>query len=102
MGAIFIVTSAAGPHRDRSKGTREQPYWEEHATFIDQLVDEGFIALGGPLPDEGGAVLIVRAASEAAVRDRLGNDPWYAHQILALQSIRRWDIFIDRWEATAL
>ena len=99
MGSTFIVTSAAGASRDHAKGTREQPYWDEHAAFIDQLVEEGFILLGGPLPDEGGAVLVVRAGSEAAVRDRLGRDPWYAHGILALHSVRRWDIFIDQWVA---
>jgi len=31
----FIVISSAGPNRHPSKGTREQPLWDEHATFID-------------------------------------------------------------------
>jgi uncharacterized protein YciI len=100
MGSTFIVMSAAGPNRDHAKGTRDQPYWDEHAAFIDNLVEEGFIMLGGPLPDEGGAVLVVRAGSETEVRDRLGPDPWYGHGILTLQSVRRWEIFIDRWKAT--
>ena len=99
MGSTFIVMSAAGSNRDHAKGTRDQPYWDEHAAFIDQLVEEGFIMLGGPLPDEGGAVLVVRADSEAEVRDRLGRDPWYVHGILTPQSVRQWDIFIDRWVA---
>ena len=71
MELTYIVTSVSGANRDLAKGTREQRYWDEHAVFIDRLVAEGFIALGGPLPDEGGAVLVVRAASEAAVRERL-------------------------------
>ena len=96
MGSTFIVMSAAGSNRDHAKGTCEQPCWDEHAAFIDQLVQGGFIMLGGPLPDEGGAVLVVRAGSETEVRDRLGPDPWYVHGILTLQSVRRWDIFIDR------
>ena len=99
MGSTFIVTSAAGANRDLAKGSREQAYWDEHAVFIDQLTDEGFIVLGGPLPDEGGATLVVRADSEAEVRDRLRHDPWYVNEILALQSVRRWEIFIDRWAA---
>jgi uncharacterized protein YciI len=97
MGSTFLVTSAAGASRDHAKGTREQPYWDEHAAFIDQLVAEGFIALGGPLPEEGGAVLVVRAGSETEVRDRLGPDPWYEQGILALEGVRRWEIFVDRW-----
>ena len=48
----FIVISSAGPNRHPSKGTREQPLWDEHATFIDKLVDEGFIFMGGPLVNE--------------------------------------------------
>ena len=100
MGSTFIVTSAAGSNRDHSRGAREQPYWDEHTAFIDQLVDEGFIVVGGPLPDEGGAVLVVRADSEEAVRDRLRHDPWYVHGILAPPNVRRWDIFVDRWVAT--
>jgi uncharacterized protein YciI len=100
MGSTFLVTSAAGANRDPAQGTREQPYWDAHAAFIDDLVAEGFIMLGGPLPDEGGAVLVVRADSEAAVRERLRHDPWYVHGILALQSVRRWEIFIDRRVAT--
>ena len=99
MGSTFIVVSAAGSNRDHAQGTRDQPYWNEHAAFIDNLVEEGFIMLGGPLPDEGGAVLVVRANSEAEVRDRLASDPWYVHGILTPQSVRRWDIFIDRWVA---
>ena len=94
---MFLVMSVGGANRDLAKSTREQPYWDEHAVFIDQLVAEGFIALGGPLPDEGGAVLVVRADSETAVRDRLARDPWYVHEILQLQSVRRWEIFIDCW-----
>ena len=34
---IFIVTSTAGPNRDLSKDTREQPFWDDHAAFIAHL-----------------------------------------------------------------
>jgi uncharacterized protein YciI len=92
----FLVLSAAGPHRDLAKGTREQAYWDQHAEFIDALVDDGFVMLGGPLPDEGGALMVVYAGSEAEVRERLATDPWYVNGILELVSIKRWDIFIDQ------
>ena len=92
----FIVLSTAGVHRDLSKGAREQPFWDEHAAFIDGLVDEGFILMGGPLVDEGGGMLIVHADDEDAVRAKMSHDPWYHQQILDLVSIKRWDIFIDK------
>ena len=94
--STYVVISRAGPNRDLSKGTREQAFWDEHAKFIDALVVEGFILMGGPLADEGGALLIVNAEDDCAVRDKLELDPWYQREILALESIRRWQIFIDR------
>jgi uncharacterized protein YciI len=94
MSKTFVVLSVAGPHRDLTKGTREQPLWDEHAQFINGII-EGFILMGGPFEDEGGAMLIVRAETADEVREKLKPDPWYAHGILQLQNIRRWDIFID-------
>ncbi len=91
----FVVISSAGPNRDFSKDTREQPFWGEHAAFIDALVDEGFILMGGSLVDEGGSLLIVNAEDENEVREKLKNDPWRQQGILKLESVKRWQIFID-------
>jgi uncharacterized protein YciI len=96
MKNTFIAISSAGPNRDQSKGTREQPFWDEHAAFIDQLVADGFVLMGGPLVDEGGALLIVNAEDEEQVREKLKNDPWFGQGILKLESVKRWQIFIDK------
>ena len=100
MKNVFIAISSAGPNRDRSKPTREQPFWDEHASFIDQLVAEGFILMGGPLVDEGelpqGALLIVNAEDENEVREKLKDDPWFEKGILKLETVKRWQIFIDQ------
>ena len=95
MKNTFLAFSSAGPNRDFSKDTREQPFWDEHAAFIDQLVEDGFILMGGPLIDEGGSLLIINAEDENEVRDKLKNDPWMQHGILKLESVKRWQIFID-------
>ncbi len=91
----YIVISRAGAHRDLSKDSRQQPFWDEHAAYIDRLVAEGFIVMGGPLVDEGGAMLILQGTDEDGVREKLRTDPWYEHDILRLESIARWQIFID-------
>lgn len=98
MKNLFVVISSAGPNRDPSKGTREQRFWDEHAKFIDQLVDDGFILMGGPLVDEGGAMLIFNAEDENEVTTKLRNDPWAEHGILKLEGVKRWQIFIDQWK----
>jgi uncharacterized protein YciI len=95
MKNAFVAISSAGPNRDLSKGTREQPLWDEHAAFIDQLVADGLILMGGPLVDEGGSLLIFNADDENEVREKLKNDPWSEHGILTLESVKRWQIFID-------
>jgi uncharacterized protein YciI len=95
MKKTFVTISSAGPNRDPSKATGEQPLWDQHATFIDQLVAEGFILMGGPLVDEGGAMLIVSADDEDEVLEKLKNDPWFERDILKLESVKRWEIFID-------
>ncbi len=95
MQEAFIVYSTAGPNRDLSKGMREQVHWDQHAEFIDSLVAEGFLRLGGPLPDEHGALIIVSAENETEVREKLKIDPWYQHGILRIESIKRWEILID-------
>jgi uncharacterized protein YciI len=99
MKNTFLAFSSVGPNSDPSKGTREQPFWDDHAAFIDQLVDKGFVLMGGPLLDEAGmpqgALLIVNAGDEDEVREKLKNDPWFQRGILKLESIKRWQIFID-------
>ena len=102
MKDTFVAISSAGPNRDLSRGTRDQPFWDEHAAFIDRLVGESSILMGGPLVDEAGmpqgALLIVNAEDENEVREKLKNDPWFEHGILKLESIKRWQIFIDQWK----
>jgi len=99
MKNTFVTLSSAGPNHDPSKRTREQPFWDEHVVFIDRLVDEGFISMGGPLVDKAGmphgALLIVRAEDESEVRGTLKNDPWFVRGILKLETVQRWEIFID-------
>jgi uncharacterized protein YciI len=99
MKNTFVAISSVGPNRDQSKGTREQPFWDEHAAFIDQLVDEGFILMGGPLVGRDGrpegSLLIVNAQDENEAKEKLKNDPWFERGILKLESIKRWEIFID-------
>jgi uncharacterized protein YciI len=96
MKNTFVVISSAGPNRDLSKGTGEQPFWDEHAEFIDRLVAEGFILMGGPLVDEGGSLLFFNTEDENEVREKMKNDPWLKHGIPKQESIKRWQIFIDQ------
>src|SRR5947209_20517301 len=95
----FIVISSAGPNRHPSKGTREQPLWDEHATFIDKLVDEGFIFMGGPVVNAAGlthrALLIVKAEDQNEEREKVKRDHWFTHGITQLEIVKSVQVFID-------
>jgi uncharacterized protein YciI len=74
---------------------REQDGWDEHAAFMDGLVEDGFIILGGPLEGDRETLHVVDAASEKAVRARFAEDNWAANGMLSVRSVERWTILLD-------
>jgi uncharacterized protein YciI len=92
---MFLLTlRRSGPQWDPSKELEEQSDWPAHATFMDGLVDDGFIVLGGPLSDEHRVVHAVEAESEAAIRETLARDPW-SETHLQIDTIEPWTIRLD-------
>src|SRR5512146_2794209 len=92
---MFLVTvSRSGPEYDRAKPLEEQSGWDDHAAFMDALVGEGFLVLGGPLGDEHRVVHAVEAESEEAVRETLALDPW-AGSHLRVETVEPWTIRLD-------
>jgi len=76
---------------------REQQDWDEHAKFMEHLVDEGFIILGGPLEGENGREVlhVVDAPSEAAIHARLAADIWTQTGMLKTIRVESWTILLD-------
>ncbi|MEO8290714.1 MAG: YciI family protein [Gaiellaceae bacterium] len=95
MAEYYLVTNAKGPAWDHSRRRREQAGWDEHAAFMDRLVDDGFIVLGGPVGEGDGedTLLVVDADSEEAVRARLAEDPW-ADEVLTIASVKPWSVWL--------
>jgi uncharacterized protein YciI len=67
-----------------------------HAEFMDGLVDDGFVLLGGPVGDGMRFLHIVDAQSEREVKDRLAEDPWTPTERLRTASIEPWEILLGR------
>jgi uncharacterized protein YciI len=84
----------SGPQWDASRPMEEQYGWPEHASFMDGLVEDGFIVLGGPLADEHRVVHAVEAESEEAIRATLARDPW-SETHLQVDTIEPWTIRLD-------
>ena len=92
----FAVRLHHGPAWDDSCGLREQEGWDEHAAFMDGLVDDGFVVLGGPVGDGSRVLLICAAGGEEEVRRRLAADPWHgAAGMLAIASVEPWEVLLD-------
>ena len=95
MMAFYVVRLARGGPWDWGRDLREQAGWDEHARFMDGLVDVGFILLGGPLEGDLETLHIVEAESAEAVRERLADDPWAANGMLTPVRIERWTVLLD-------
>jgi uncharacterized protein YciI len=94
MGIFHVVVIRTGPSWRAGRPLEEQSGWAEHAAFMDELVDGGFIILGGPLADEHRVVHVVEAESEAAVRATLARDPW-SETHLRVEALELWTIRLD-------
>lgn len=95
---VFAVTTAKGVNWDHARDIREQPFWDEHAAFADQLVARGFVILGGPIgsgADDDIALLAVEAADESAVYAVFDADPWRVHQVFRIKSVWPWTLWLN-------
>ena len=92
---FLVVLRRSGPEYDHSRPLEEQSGWLEHAAFMDGLVEDGFIVLGGVLGDEVRTAHAVEAVSEEAVRETFDRDPWSGSH-LVVDSIDPWTIRLQR------
>jgi uncharacterized protein YciI len=102
MADYFLVRRTTGPAWDHDRPRREQHGWDEHAAFMDGLVDEGVIVLGGPVGDANGTdtMAIFDVESEDEVRSRLAEDPW-GEDMLMLKSVEPWLVWLRASSASA-
>jgi uncharacterized protein YciI len=96
--AVFAVTQERFNQWDWSRDMREQDNWEAHAAFIDELTEQGFIVLGGPVGDGRRVLLIVESDDESSIEERFAADPWIGTH-LRIERIEPWDVLIRAREA---
>jgi hypothetical protein len=93
--AYFAVTLVHGAGWDASRQIRDQDAWNEHAAFMDGLVEDGFVILGGPVGDGQRTLHVVEAADGPEVKARLGEDPWASMGLLRIGAIEPWALWLD-------
>jgi hypothetical protein len=93
--ANFAVRLVHGPGWNPSRQIRDQDGWDEHAAFMDGLVDDRFIILGGPVGNGEQTLHLVEAADESEIRAPLAWDPWAVDRLLEIGAIEPWALWLD-------
>ena len=89
---LFAVLRSRGPAFDSAQPLEQQQGWSDHAAFMNGLVSEGFVVIGGPLEGTSEVLLIVRARDESEARSRLAEDPWSRRDLLRLERVAPWTL----------
>jgi uncharacterized protein YciI len=89
---LYLVAQAPGPDWERGRSRRDQAGWAAHGAYMDALVDEGVVILGGPLDGER-AVVVAHQQDETSLRARLAEDPWH-DGILRIEQIAKWSLWL--------
>ena len=84
-----------GPAWNAALPMRSQALWAEHAAFMNALAAERFVILGGPVGFGEEVLLIIDAASEPALRNRLAADPWSTSGLLEVSRVEPWTVLLD-------
>ena len=96
--SLFAVTREVGPGWTPGKGAFEQPAVNDHAAFMNNLADEGFVLLAGPLAgseqDRIRVLLIADAGDESDIHRRLADDPWVRTQQLVTTTVEPWNLAV--------
>ena len=89
---VYAVINQRGSAYQKSLPLEAQVDWDAHASFMDALVEDGFVVLGGPLEGSAEVLLIVRASSPEEITSRFALDPWHQKGLLQISRIFPWTL----------
>jgi uncharacterized protein YciI len=89
-----LVRWKAGPTWT-SGAVDDQPGWDEHAAYIDDLISRGIFVMGGPFADRSGSLSVLENVTEQEARELIAADPFVANGVFELEEVRAWNIFVD-------
>jgi uncharacterized protein YciI len=92
MQQLYAVMLNHGPAYQHGHRLEDQVEWDAHAKFMDALVDNGLVVLGGPLEGTSEVLLIFRAESAEDIQQRLAPDPWHRMGLLEIARIMPWTL----------
>jgi uncharacterized protein YciI len=90
---FHVLLRQAGPEFEPNLPLEQQSRWKEHAAYMNSLVADGTLVLGGPLPN-GRVAHAMQAESDEELRAIWARDPWHESH-LVLESVEPWEIRLD-------
>lgn len=95
-----IVRFSAGPVWGDGP-PQAQPGWDAHEAFIDELVAQGTVVMGGPYSDYGGSMVLLEGIDVEAARRLVDRDPFVRNGVFVLEDVREWTVYVDTLTAPA-
>jgi uncharacterized protein YciI len=89
-----VVRFHAGPTWT-SGPPEDQPGWDEHAAFVDDLIARGIFVMGGPFSDHSGSQSLLENMNEDEARELVAKDPFVANGVFVLEEVRAWNVYAD-------
>jgi uncharacterized protein YciI len=89
-----VARVKAGPTW-KSGPPEAQPGWDEHADFVDALVEVGIFVMGGPFSDYSGSLALLEGISADEARALLATDPFVKNGVFILVDVRDWTVYVD-------
>lgn len=83
---IFAVEYVYAPG---SEAARDE-HRPAHRAFLGSLSDGFSLVASGPYVDGSGALLLIKAGSEAALAEKLGEDPFNANGLVSVLRLTGW------------
>jgi len=96
----FAVIRSRGPAWNNAVPLDDQVEWTAHAAFMNGLLRDGLVTLGGPLEGTPDVLLIMRATDPAEIAERLAADPWTLNGLLVVKQIHPWWVRLGSIEPT--
>ena len=89
-----VVRFKAGPAWT-SGPPEDQPDWDAHAAFVDDLVGRGTFVMGGPFSDYSGSMVVLENVTVEEARALLDWDPFIKNGVFVLESVQDWTVYVD-------
>jgi uncharacterized protein YciI len=73
----------------------EQPGWDEHAAFIDDLIERGVFVMGGPWTNRLGSMSLWEGMDADEVQKVMRRDPFVRNGVFEIEDVADWTVYVD-------